>query len=45
MFGIRNVPALLLFRDGQAVEQVVGIFSRKKLEERLQAVLQKEETA
>jgi len=30
-FGIMSIPTLILFKDGQAVERLVGILSKKKL--------------
>ena len=36
-FGIRSIPTLLLFKDGQVVESVVGLADKT----RLQAVLDK----
>ena len=32
-FGVRNIPTLLLFKDGQVVGQRVGALNRKALEE------------
>lgn len=32
-YGINGIPALLLFKDGQVVEQVVGVQSKAKLQE------------
>ena len=32
-FGIRAIPTLLLFKNGQVVEQVVGVVPRQKLED------------
>jgi thioredoxin 1 len=30
--GVRGVPTLILFKDGQAIDQIVGIVSKDKLE-------------
>ncbi len=39
-YGIRSIPTLLLFKDGQLVGRVVGVVSKKELVERLNSVLQ-----
>jgi thioredoxin 1 len=36
-FGIRAIPTLLLFKDGQVKEQIVGMTSKKDLQKKLQA--------
>lgn len=38
-YQIMGIPTLILFRDGQEVDRVVGFAPRKALEERLQKVL------
>jgi len=32
-FGIRSIPTLIFFKEGQVVEQVIGMVSKSKLEE------------
>lgn len=36
-YGIRSIPTLLVFRNGKIAERVVGIASKKRLAEVLQA--------
>jgi thioredoxin 1 len=38
-YGIRSIPALLLFKDGKQVDQVIGAVSRTFLTEKLNAHL------
>lgn len=38
--GIMGIPTLILFKDGQEVDRVVGFVPRKTLEERLLAVIE-----
>jgi thioredoxin 1 len=38
-FGIRGIPTLLIFRDGQPVEQVVGAVPKALLKKRLDSAL------
>ena len=38
-YGVRSIPTLLLFKNGQAVEQVVGAVSKAVLKQRLEKVL------
>lgn len=38
-FGVRSIPTLVLFRNGQAVSQHVGVHSREKLREWIDATL------
>lgn len=35
-FSVRAIPTLLLFKDGQVVEQSVGLVSKSKIEELVQ---------
>jgi thioredoxin 1 len=37
--GIMGIPTLILFRDGQEIDRVVGFAPRQVLEEKLQAAL------
>ena len=39
-YGIRSVPTLLFFKDGQVVDQVVGAVPKKGIAEKLNALLQ-----
>jgi thioredoxin 1 len=32
-YGIRSIPTLMFFKDGNVVDQVIGIVARSKLEE------------
>ena len=38
-FGIRGIPALLIFHDGKPVDQVVGAVPKSVLKKRLEAAL------
>ncbi len=38
-YGIRSIPSLLIFRNGEAVEQLVGVTPKKKLADKLDAQL------
>ena len=34
-YGIRSIPAILLFKDGQVVDQVIGVASKSELTNKL----------
>jgi len=36
-FGIRGIPTMILFKDGQAVEQIVGLVSKDELKKMVSA--------
>ena len=38
-FGIRNIPTLLFFKDGQVVDKHVGVATKKQLEDKLAALM------
>lgn len=38
-FGIRNIPALLFFKDGQLVDRLVGVNPKAVIEDKLQNLL------
>ena len=38
-FGIRNIPTILFFKDGDVVDKVVGAQSEAKLDEKFQILL------
>lgn len=39
-FEIRSIPTLLLFKDGKMAEQIVGLIPKKKLEDKVQEILE-----
>jgi thioredoxin 1 len=34
-YGIRNIPTMAIFKDGKIVERIVGVSSKKDIEEKL----------
>ncbi len=38
-FGIRNIPTILFFKNGEVVDKLVGAQSKAKLEEKFKALL------
>lgn len=38
-YGIRNIPTLLFFKNGQVVDKVVGVQPKEKLAEKMNALL------
>ena len=38
-FGIRNIPTILFFKNGEVVDKVVGAQSKSKLEEKFKILL------
>ncbi|MBF0597564.1 thioredoxin [Faecalibacter rhinopitheci] len=38
-YGIRNIPTILFFKDGQVVDKVVGVVPKEQLIEKLNAIL------
>ena len=39
-YGIRSIPAILLFKDGQVVDQVVGVAPKSELSNKLNGLIQ-----
>lgn len=38
-FGIKAIPTLIFFKDGQVVDQITGMVAKSKLEEAIQKIL------
>ncbi|MDO9549007.1 MAG: thioredoxin [Candidatus Marinimicrobia bacterium] len=38
-YGIRSIPTLLIYKDGQVVTQIVGMQPKRNLEEKIREVL------
>ncbi len=38
-YGINAIPTLILFKDGKAVEQIVGVVSKAQIEETIKKVI------
>ncbi len=38
-YGIRGIPALLIFKDGKVVDQIVGLVQKPRIDESLAKVL------
>ncbi len=38
-FGIKAIPTLIFFKDGQVVDQITGMVAKSKLEEAIQKLL------
>ena len=38
-FGIRSIPTLLFFKDGQLVDKQVGVVSKQVLQQKLEALI------
>ena len=34
-FGVRNIPTILIFKNGEVVEKIVGTTTKKELEDRI----------
>lgn len=38
-YGVQSIPNMIIFKDGKAVDQVIGFTSKAELQKRLEAVL------
>jgi thioredoxin 1 len=41
-YGVRGIPTLILFKDGQVLDQVVGVVSKDRLRQMLDKALENE---
>ena len=41
-FQIMSIPTMIFFKDGQAVDKVIGLVSKEEIVKRLQGTLAKE---
>jgi len=39
-YGIRSIPSLLIFKDGEVVDQIIGVVPKSKLRKQLEAQLE-----
>ena len=39
-YGVRSIPALIFFKDGQAVDQIIGAVPKGQLKRKIDAVLE-----
>ena len=37
-FGIRSIPTMMVFKNGEKVEQLIGLKNKKELSEKLKAL-------
>lgn len=37
-FGIRSIPAMMVFKNGEKIEQLIGLKNKKELSEKLKAL-------
>ena len=38
-FGIRNIPTILFFKNGEVVDKIIGAQPKEKFEEKIQALI------
>ncbi len=39
-YGVRNIPTILIFKDGEIVEKIVGTTTKKELQNRINKLVQ-----